>query len=418
MTTVATRPRTPATTVSRTRPPRVPLWAAVVCSRLIVLGAAALGALTLTRAYGWQPLDPTRVTTSLGSVGNVLAASTDRWDAVHYLAIAQHGYTNAEATVFYPLYPMLIHALAWIVRSDVVAGIVISMTSFCAALVLLHRLATEELGVKAADATVLLLAFAPLSFFFTAIYTESLFLLLSVSAFYLARRDRFLFAALVAAAATATHIEGVLLVAPMAHMYFAPRRQGRRWTVRRGISPTALALLLPVGALAAFFIYLHARGYGWLAPISNETTGYGRSFGGPAVTVVDAFSAALGGLGQTLAGVPPIEPSTLSPFNMGFQNLVYFGVLILTVTTLIGAWRRLPAPYAIYATLMLVMAIWSPAVGRPLGSFDRYTLVMFPLWMAAAKWVSDRNVIRSVVGLGTAGLLFYSMAFACWVFVA
>lgn len=135
-------------------------------------------------------------------------------------------------------------------------------------------------------------------------------------------------------------------------------------------------------------------------------------------TVADAFSAAVTGLRQTLAGAPLVEPSIWSPFNMGFQNVVYFGVLMLTVTALIGAWRRLPAPYAIYATLVLLMAIWSPAVGRPLGSFDRYTLVMFPLWMAAAKWISDRNLIRTVLGLSTSALIFYSIAFASWVFVA
>src|SRR5262249_50632879 len=37
-----------------------------------------------------------------------LFASWQKWDADWYLSIAQHGYNEAQATAFFPLYPMLV----------------------------------------------------------------------------------------------------------------------------------------------------------------------------------------------------------------------------------------------------------------------------------------------------------------------
>ena len=84
-----------------------------------------------------------------------------------------------------------------------------------------------------------------------AVYTESLFLALSVGAFYLARRQRFAWACVTAAAAALTHVEGVLLVAPLAYMYWRDRgrplvlrralvvARRRRWCCRRRRSPAS-----------------------------------------------------------------------------------------------------------------------------------------------------------------------------------
>lgn len=175
----------------------------VVGSRLLGFAAGAAGARTAW-VTGWSAFDPQRITAGLGPVGNLLAGASVRWDALHYLWIAQSGYRHAGDTVFFPLYPLLVHAAAWLTGSDVRAGIIVSLGALAVALTLLHRLTTLELGRRAADATVLLIAFAPLSFFFSALYTESLFLALSVGAVYAARRDRWAVACLLAALAAVT----------------------------------------------------------------------------------------------------------------------------------------------------------------------------------------------------------------------
>src|ERR1700734_877908 len=129
-------------------------WA-LLASRLIVVLAGVVGVVSEPARWPWGPTN-----LGLGRVGNVLAGSAVRFDADWYLAIARHGYAAAGkgSRAFWPLYPELIRVVGYVVGSDVIAGVAISLASFAVALVLLHRLAELELGRQAAGATVLLLA--------------------------------------------------------------------------------------------------------------------------------------------------------------------------------------------------------------------------------------------------------------------
>jgi len=411
-----------------------PLVRAVLISRLLVLAAGAFAALFTAPVTGWALLDPTRVSSSLGAVGNLLTASIVRWDAIHYLGIATQGYKPAADTGFFPFYPLLIRLLGWVVSSNVVAGILISFASFAIGLTLLHRLAAEELGHRTADSTVLLLAFAPLTVFFTALYTESLFLALSVGTFYLARRGQFTWACVAAACATLTHVEGIALWAPVAYMFWEAKGGSRDLRTLR--SWDAAALLLPPAALLGLFFYMHANGFGWLAPLLGaKPTGHGHSISpffsvadhsrdalvrtitGPFVTIWDAFQAGGRGIAQTLSGVNPLLPGSGNLFSIGFQNAVYLVVLLITLAALAGAWRILPRPYAIYATLVILVFTMSDVNLIPLRAFDRYMLSLFPLWMMAAKWLDERKLLRGVLIISPCLLTFYTIEFTRWVMI-
>jgi hypothetical protein len=405
------RVRTTETTLSR-----IWLCSAVVASRLIVLAAGVGGALG-TRTLGWTYYDPTRISTHLGTTGNLLAATSVRWDSIHYLEIAAHGYSTAKNTVFFPLYPVLIHVLSWIVQSQVIAGVFISTVAFVVSLLLLHRLTVEELGASAAGTAVLLLSLAPLSFFFTAIYTESFFLALSLGCFYLARRGRFGLAALLAAAAALTRVPGVVLVVPLTMMYLQTRGAQLRINLRNQLAGLA-AISLPVVALGGFLLYLHTLGYGWLAPVTNQMNNiHGHSLAGPLVTIWRGLTSGLAGL-ATLGAGRLVEPGLASPFTLGLQNLIYLVVFGIAVASLIAAWRRLPKPYAVYSLLVMTVCIWSPTPDMPLRSIDRYVLVLFPLWMSAAAWLQERRLLRPVLCVSAPLLVFYCVLAARWTFIA
>ena len=66
----------------------------------------------------------------LGAVGDVLAAPVARWDAVWYLHIAEHGYPHTTEAAYFPLYPLLVHAAAWVTRSTIVAAALVSLAAF------------------------------------------------------------------------------------------------------------------------------------------------------------------------------------------------------------------------------------------------------------------------------------------------
>lgn len=397
-----------------------PLPAAALASRLLVLTAAVLGATLTHRVADWQHGDPQHLTLKLGALGNVLAAAAVRWDSVHYLAIAQHGYATAPNVPFFPLYPLIIRGLTPVTGSYVVSGIVVSACAFAAALTLLFQLVTDELGQRVATATVLLVAFSPVSLFFTAVYTESLFLAFSLGAFLLARRGRFGLAGLAAAGATLTHVEGVLLIAPLAILYWQDQRdwlRPRRSVAHaRRLAVGAMPLLLPVAALAAFLLYLHSQGFGWLAPFSDERY-YAHHFTGPVVGIAQGASAGVSGLAQIVSGMVTGAPGGLASRQQAFLNFLSLVVLVICVVTLVIAWRRLPKAYAVYGALSLLTCVSSPVRGAPLTSLDRYALVLFPLWIAAAAWLDERRLMRPAVAFNMALMLVFSFEFARWVFI-
>jgi hypothetical protein len=391
---------------------RISICQAVILSRLLVLAAGSVGGLFTRPLADWQVYDPSRLSTSLGPVGNLLTAAVVRWDGVAYATLAEHGYQNARWAVWFPLYPALIHCLTWVVGSPVIAGALISLCAFGIGLALVHRLAAEQLGSRVADVTVLLLAFAPWSFVFSADYTGSLLMMCCAATFYLAQRDRFLLACAAAAAAAVTHIQGILLVAPLAVMYWKSR--GGRFELRRLWSTSLLGLALPPLALGGFFVYTHARGWGWLAPITNQNMAYaGRSLVGPFSTLFYSVKDALTGLRQSFEGAGP----SLGGLPVGPQNVIHLLVLLVAIMALVSVWRRLPAEYSLFTLLAILVCTSSMVTEEPLQGFSRYMLPIFPLWLGAAAWIAERRLTTAAMTLSTAMLIVYTIQFTRWISV-
>jgi hypothetical protein len=382
---------------------------AFVCSRLLVLVVGIVGVLSATSHVGVAGTSGQLA--HLGATENAIAGPLfHRFDAAYYLTIASHGYlaTAPSHLAFFPLFPALIGALGFLTGSNVIAGLVISSASFALALVLLHRLTELELGTRAADATVLLVAFAPLSFFFTAIYTESLFLLLSLGAVLAARRERWGLAGLLAALATLTRPTGILLVVPLVVMRL--RAAGR---IDRGLAWS----LVPVGALLAYLAILAANGFPWLAPFRQGAVWQRVTVGpiaGIASAVVTAWHSAL----AILRGRVVFAPTLGGPFTPSAECVLLLLVLAIAAGFLASCFRRLPLQYGAYAAAVLLMCVSSPSIGQPLISFDRYVLTIFPLWMAAGAWVAKRRLERVAVAVGSILLIFYTFYFARGSFIA
>jgi hypothetical protein len=294
----------------------------------------------------------------------------------------------------------------------VIAGVVISAASFLVGLVLLYRLTELELGRRAADATVLLVAFAPLSFFFTAVYTESLFLMLSVASVLAARRERWMLAGILTSLATLTRPTGILLTVPLVIMRFRTRPP-----VRRRLDPQLGWALIPIATLAAYMALLSADGYPWLAPFRAQTK-WARTTVGPIGGIVAAFKYAIHGVGAIVNGMPIYHPTLYGPFTSSAESVLLCLVLVLAGAVLALCFRRLPLEYGAYAAVALAICISSPQGGQPLTSLDRYLLTIFPLFMAAGAWVAMRRLERVAVVIGAILLAFYTIQFSTWSFVA
>ena len=379
---------------------------ALLASRLLVVLAGVCGVLTGSAGLRWGPTN-----IGLGSVGNVLAGSAVRFDANWYLAIARHGYAAAGAgsRAFWPLYPDLIRVLGYVLGSDVIAGVAISVASFAGALVLLRRLAELELGKQAADATILLLAFAPLSFFFSAVYTESLFLLLSVASIYAARRERWFIACALAGLATLTRTTGVALIVPLVLML-------RPW---RGLASRRLrCLILVPGPLIGYLVWLALTGHSWIAPFQAQALWH-RTTVGPLAAIADAVAGAAGGIARIVTGAQAVyHPSQVGVLTPAAESIFLLLALIVAVYALVGCWRRLPRYYGAYAATALIMCLSDPISSQPLESLDRYLLTIFPLWMVAGDWIAKRRLQVPTILISSAALVFYTFWFSRYAFIA
>ncbi len=402
----------PTSKKALSRPRHGRLIAAVALSRVLILAAGVLGETQLGRISGWHIWDWQQLTERLGPVGNAIAGATVRWDAVHYIDISVYGYRSRVETGFFPLYPALIKLVAFPFSSHVWAAVAISAVSFAIALTLLHRLTGRLLNGHAADAAVLLLAFAPLSLFFTAAYSESLFLALALGALTLALGRHWWLACVLVAAATLTRVPGVLLTVPVAIMML--RQHGRRRRL------DVFALLLPPLSLAGFCAYLAYRGYGWLSPIRTQVVDHQHSLSlsGPLATIPNGVRDGVRGLTGLFHGAPLLAPNGYSTFGTGFTNTIELVMLLIAVVTLLMAARRLPPAFSVYSLLALLLCVWSPQSLIPMDSLDRYLLVIFPLWMVAADWLARHRLLWPVLGLSTVLMCLYAAEFARWAFVA
>jgi hypothetical protein len=432
-------------------------WRALWSSRLLIW----LAAIVTLATYGSGPVrhafNPAGLTRGFGWLGDARAAPAARWDAAWYLVIARYGYRpdfgafTSSRDAFFPLYPLGVRSLGATGLPLVLAGVLLSTGALALALYGIHRLTTLELGGAAARAghtlldararpsksspqqvarlAVIVTAFAPMAFFLSAVYSESLYLALSVGLFYAARRGRFLTAGLLAALAAATRSAGIVLLLPALMLYAYGPREDRApdFATARGLAPRyrlrkdVLWLgLAPLG-LFAYLLYLSLAGGDALAPFHAQDV-WGRHFAGPYVGAWDGLRAAFDGVRQLASGQQQhlyLPAGGGSAFVASEHNLLLVAFLLAGVVAIVGALRALPLAYGVYVIAALALPLSYPVTSQPLMSLPRFLVVLFPLGIWLAVWLSEHPRAQRPA-LVCSGLLlaFFTAEFATWHWVA
>jgi hypothetical protein len=363
-------------------------------ARGVVLGALGMAHFIVDRTHPATPGVAARVHAGLLS-----------WDAGWYETIARVGYgaLGRQSLRFFPAVPLLTHALAWIPGlGDGPALVLLANVAALAATAMLYVLVRRETGqAVVARRAVWVLSLLPAAFVLVLGYAESLLLVLAIGCFLALRPPR---------PTTAASTDGAAAPAPVNRPHFAVA----------GVLAFAAALTRPIGVL--LFLAVAAEVIRWWPRLGREerVAGIGAvaapfvglvAFLGWAKHTVDDWWAPLrvqlqnshhGGLADPLATLYD-DAKGLAHHHVG--TALHVPWVLLALAMVLVCWRRLPAPYTLFAAAVLATAV----SGANLDSFERYALGAFPLSIAAALLLTETQIERAVLTVLSAGLAAYAL---------
>jgi hypothetical protein len=324
-----------------------------------------------------------------------------RWDAGWYEHVATHGYVDQPVApagqrnlAFYPAYPLAMRLVSLGGLTPLAAGILVSNLAFLAALLLLHRMARARFGAEAASRCVLLLSVFPFSFYFSAAYSEGLFLLLAVASLFLGERGRWAGASVCALLCGATRPPGLALAPALGLLYLDRIRLDPR-RVRPDVLWLGLSVLGPV----LFYAYLYVQfGDPWLAFKATRVPGWWQ--GGFSLKPVERAVRALGSIERLRTGQIPVV------YDL---NLL---AAALCLGSLIPVFRRQPLPWGVFSLLIVASGVLQP------GGWGRYVLPAFPVFLAWALALESRLAFTGAVVVSTLLLAFLTILYTHWYWVA
>jgi hypothetical protein len=378
---------------------------------------------------------PQWLPTQLDGLAHWLVEPMRLWDGSWYRLVAIFGYEPGKSAnaAFFPLYPKLMqwgHELTGV--SVETAGYVISNIAFMGGLILLYRLVSLDFNESIARRTLWALALFPAAFFFNAVYTESLFLLLAVGTLYAARRGEWLIAGIVGLFAALTRSAGVMLLAPMAVLFL----QQYGWNPRRWF-PNAIPAALPaLGPVIFGWILTRSdmKFFDWV----DQQWQWNRFSAMPWKT----FDCTLNGCTADVRAFGSTSEKYVNPIDWGWIGDIFRDPtwshftsfewrdrmargdvleLIVTVTAfvlvLIGL-RKVPFYYTAFVVPPLLVPLFSPSQVHPLMSMPRFVLPLFPLFVVVALLVTNRRVGIGLAVASSIGLVLLTIQFSTWYWVA
>jgi hypothetical protein len=316
-----------------------------------------------------------------------------RWDSGWYLAVLNDGYYlhpgHESSAAFFPLYPLTASVVSHLFAMPIkAAGFLVSNLALLVAAILLRRLALIDHAdrPKIAMRSVWLLMLSPVAHFFSSFYTESLFLFLSLLAFYGARRGRWALAGAAGALLTATRTNGIVILPALAWEAWRQHREVGGAGTRSRPWGVAWLALVPLG-LIGYMTYLHFH--------------VGDAF---------AFVKAQAAWGKILT----VPGKSLWAAYQGYPKayaFLFIGATITSLVILILGFRYGVRRSMLIYTILTLLLILSTSL---LEGMPRYVSVLFPLYIALALATErSENAFTAVIAFSTALMALTTALFVC-----
>jgi len=291
--------------------------------------------------------------------------SFSQWDGQWYLRILKEGYwykgPNIQSPVaFFPLLPLLGKLLTFFGFSPEFSLFLIANLSCLGFFIFFWLLTKNDFGEKVANRALFYYAISPLSFIFSALYTESLFLFLACACFFFLRKSEFLKASLFAGLASATRPFGIFLTLPVLFNAFKKKKEFSKLFIYGLFSVSGLLLfciflLLKLKEPFPFLgINMRAWHHVWVSPwISFKL-----------------FMESL----FTIKSTSPFYP------------IAFFDFLTVIISTflLLISFRKISFDYQLFICPVYLLSLchpWDSHFFISSGSISRHMLQLFPLVM-------------------------------------
>jgi hypothetical protein len=288
----------------------------------------------------------------------------DQWDFGYYREIAESGYNSGDGSLaFYPLFPWLLRLVAYVCKSYLFAGLIVSGIACIIAAMLLRRLVQLDYSASVATRSVWFLLIFPTAYFLHAGYSESLFLAMALGSILAARVERWWLAGALGAFCWMTRGVGAVLVPTLmveaTQQHWLRRSWNWRWL---------WIAIVPTGFVVYLLINWRVAGQPF-AFLQTRKVSFEQSFALPSAGIRQAIWAQY--------------PSAREAEMVGAQEL--FFVALGFVCTIVS-WIKLRPAYATWMTgnLILFTSV------NFLQSIPRYTLTMFPIFILFALLARNR----------------------------
>lgn len=353
----------------------------------------------------WPPVSP------VGSwLERILLAPWDRWDVSYFRRIATVGYVNGEGTLaFQPLYPWLSGWIGFFLGGNDLLGLTL-FANACGffSLLLLYHLARLDLPEADAYRATIFYLGLPVAFILFAPYTESLFLLLSVSSFLFARKRKWVLAGVAAGLASLTRQQGLFLFIPLA--WESWESAGKQWRAFFSDWRSLASIMICPAAYLAWIVYRAiAVNDVIFDPAHPQNFFYGLLLSPNAQKVVP---------GQTF--LPPWQAMWVALNNLDSvtvidlsTGLIYLLLFLLCARRL---WQIRPS-YFLY-TLILFLVSFSYSTGAPHAyqGLPRHCLLAFPLAVGLAQMLRRKMAFFFFLALGQILMMALSFFYVCRIF--
>jgi len=321
---------------------------------------------------GINPLFPVSYNLS----GEAFLGIWNRYDGYRYFLLAYSDYlapSNIANTVFYPLYPMLLRLLWKLTGADIILiSLVLSTITAFFAFYMLFITVQDRFGEKSARWAVICLALYPTSLFLVGPYTESLFLALTLAAFYYARQEKWLLAGFVGALASFTRGPGVFTAFSLAWVaYLQWKSMGFTWSWK--VAAMAMGTAAPGLAGIGFLLWRKWMGFPPMLEVQEQY------FGSYAINPITGL---INGLGSMIT--QPSVTTIIEGLSVTFW-------MVLFVLLLRGR-KQFPTEWLIYFGLNLIVFLSKAnSLISPMQSIARYVIILFPGFILVANWISEKS---------------------------